>query len=412
MAFRFVDLFCGAGGATCGLLQALQARGIDYQGFVVNHWDIAIATHERNHPEVATRCAAVEDITPDEVFDSNPKTIDLLWASPTCTHFSSALGGAPRSNQLRSQPEYILPWLRMTHVRRVFIENVPEFQQWGPLLESPLDYHGRHYKPGQPDPRQKGLFFRDWIRSAEVSGYKVEWRVLNAANFGAPTSRRRLIVQMARGTEPIVWPRETHPESQWIPASSVIDTSLPSESIFDRKRPLAASTMRKIRNGIQKYWGTWAPAFLAALDGETREVPVPTDTPTPFLTRFNGGENRNHALTQPVPVIDTSNRYGLVAPCIVKYYGTGTNAVDLTKPLDTVTTHDRFGLVEGRILHIPTRGTYRLDILFRMLAPSELAAAMSFPKDYTFCGTQTEVKRQIGNAVCPRLAQALVAAIL
>ena len=410
-AFRFVDLFCGAGGATCGLLQALKSAGRKYEGFVVNHWNIAIQTHEANHPEVVARCAAVEDVTPNEVFAVNPKEIDLLWASPTCTHFSTALGGAPRSNQLRSQPEYVIPWLRMTNVKRVYIENVPEFMSWGPLLDVPITYQGRRYEADRPDPRFKGLFFEDWIRSVQVSGYDVEWRVMNSADYGAPTSRKRLIVQMVRRNsgQKIIWPEPTHRFS-WIPAEEILRLELLGKSLIDREKPLSEKTMQRIKNGIRKFWGDWAPAFLCALEGGECEIPL-SKLPKSFITRFNGGENRNHSISEPLPVIDTSNRYGIVTPFLIKYYGNGQNIYPVSETLGTVTTRDRFGLVQGRVLTVGSE-RFRLDVLFRMLSPSELAAAMSFPVDYRFCGSQSDIKRQIGNAVCPKLAEALLTAVL
>ena len=419
--FRFIDLFCGAGGATCGLLQALKNAGVEYEGFVVNHWNVAIQTHVYNHPEVTAKCAAVEDVTPNEIFPTDPKRINLLWASPTCTHFSSALGGAPRSSQLRSQPEYILPYLRLTNVERAYIENVPEFMSWGPLLDAPITYQGKQYAAERPDPRYKGTFFNDWIRSIEVSGYNVDWQILNAADFGAPTSRRRLIVQMVRKNtgQKITWPEPTHAHvdgtsllfaKPWIPAEQILQLDNPGASLIDREKPLSAKTMDRIKAGIRKFWGEWATAFICALEGGECEVRL-DKLPKPFLTRFNGGENRNHSVNEPLPVIDTSNRYGLVSPFLVKYYGTGANVQPVSETLGTITTHDRFGLVQGRALTVGQE-RYRLDVLFRMLLTSELAAAMSFPTSYHFCGTQTDVKRQIGNAVCPRLAQALLAAVL
>lgn len=196
-------------------------------------------------------------------------------------------------------------------------------------------------------------------------------------------------------------------------ATEIIDWSIRGESIFNRRRPLCANTMRRIEAGIKRYWG---------------------DMAEPFLVRYNGGENRIHAVTDPMPVIDTSNRYGLVTPLfvpqhsggevrpvtgplstiattgsiglvrpfLVQYYGSGVTA-SIDEPINTITTRDRFGLIQG----LPG-----WDITHRMLTTAELAAATGFPTGYHFAGSDTAAKKQIGNAVCPDLAQALYRAAL
>ena len=124
--FRFVDLFCGGGGSITGAINALRAAGESYEGRGFNHWETAIKTIQANHPEIVPdfkrACAPIESILPDEIFPVDPTRIDVLWASPSCTHHSVAAGGKPRSNQLRSQPEYLLPYLRLTRCRRMFVE--------------------------------------------------------------------------------------------------------------------------------------------------------------------------------------------------------------------------------------------------------------------------------------------------
>ena len=510
MSFRFVDLFCGGGGSVSGAIDALQMAGVQYEGRCFNHWDVAIKTIQANHPEMIPdfdrACAPVESVLPDEIFTSDPTRLDVLWASPSCTHHSVAAGGKPRSNQLRCQPEYLLPYLRLTQCRRMFVENVPELLSWGPLLDDDIVWEGKRYKAGQADPRKKGLFFNLWLREIKASGYKVDYLIMNAANYGAATSRRRLIIQAVRKStgDKIVWPEPTHSkrpglfgEQPWRSAASIIDWSIPGQSIFDRAHPLCANTLRRIEAGIKKYWGAWAEPFLVSLRGTqdaqleasaiSLKKPLPTittgrghlmlvrpfwmdishskndgvfgdaDDPlnticcshgthavvVPFLTRYNGGENRNSSADQPLPVIDTANRYavveplfipqhecgtvkptdqplstiatsgaiGLVTPFLAEYYTNG-RPIGVDQPIPTISTKDRFDVVQGRILTLPDGRRYQLDITHRMLTTRELADATGFDHDYVFQGTDTDAKKQIGNAVPPPLARALYLAAL
>ena len=511
--FRFIDLFCGGGGSITGAINAFRSAGMSYEGRGFNHWDLAIRTIQANHPEIVPdfdkACAPIESVLPDEIFTDDPTRIDVVWASPSCTHHSVAAGGKPKSNQLRSQPEYLLPYLRLTKCRRMFVENVKELRDWGPLLDSDTVYQGKRYKAGQPDPRKKGLFFNLWYREIKASGYQVDMQVLNAADYGAATSRERLIIQAVRKStgERIIWPEPTHLEEPgifagqykpWRTAAEIIDWNIPGESIFNRKKPLCENTLKRIEAGIERYWGDWAQPFLIILRGTkdyqiassaiplTKPLPTicakgehialiqpiwldlahtknngvanTTDKPLnticcshgthavimPFITRYNGGDNRNHDIQQPIPVIDCSNRYGVIQPLfipqqsdgtlkpvskplttiatsgaigvvnplIVKYYGNETGAKTVGEPLDTITTRDRFGLIQGRILTLPDGRKYKLDITHRMLTASELARATSFPDGYVFCGSDTAAKKQIGNAVPPALAEALYKAVL
>ena len=259
--FRFIDLFCGGGGSITGEIAALREAGLQYEGRGFNHWDMAIRTIQANHPEIVPdferACADIAEISgrPQSVFDEDPTRIDLLWASPSCTHHSNAAGGTPRSEQLRSQPEHLLPFLRLTKCRRMFVENVKELQSWGPLLDRDTIYKGKRYKAGQADPRKAGLFFNDWLREVRHSGYDVDMAVLNAADYGAPTSRERLIIQAVRKSsgEKIIWPEQTHSSDPglfgykpWRTAAEIIDWSIPGTSIFDREKPLCENTLRRI----------------------------------------------------------------------------------------------------------------------------------------------------------------------
>ena len=512
MNFRFVDLFCGGGGYITGAVDALNAAGVKYEGRCFNHWNIAVRTIMANYPSLVPdfdrACAPVESVLPDEVFDVDPRRIDVLWASPSCTHHSVAKGGQPKSNQLRCQPEFLLPYLRLTKCRRMFVENVAELKKWGPILDEDLWWKGKLYKAGQPDPRKRGLFFELWLKEIKASGYHVDYQMLNAADYGAATSRRRLIIQAVRKStgDKIVWPNATHCKTRnlfnllpWKPAADIIDWTIPGESIFSRKEPLCPNTIRRIAAGIRKFWGEWAEPFLIVLNGTkdyqfnssaiplSRPLPVITaqgghlalvrpiwldmshtkndepisglvDNPlnticcshgthaivTPFITRYNGGENRNHSTFSPLPVIDCSNRFsviepliipqqsagtlkptgewplptiatpgaiGIVKPFLTQYYGTS-GPIGIEAPCPTIPTKDKFGLVQGQLLILPDGRQYKLDITYRMLTTRELADATGFPHDYQFAGTDTDAKKQIGNAVPPPLAEALYKAVL
>ena len=301
--------------------------------------------------------------------------VELLWASPECTHFSVARGGKPMDDQSRCTPFDILRWLSVLRVKRVIVENVPEFMTWGPL-----GANGRPLKSGI------GQYFRTFVSALQSMGYKVEWRLLNAADYGCPTTRTRFFLQAVKGKE-IVWPLTTNSEQPsmfekpWIPARDIIDFSIPGESIFRRKKPLKDSTIRKVLHGVRKYWGVM---------------------PEPFLARYNGGDGRVHPLSEPVPTLDCSNRYALVEPIVFGYYGHATYT-PVGRPMPTVPCAEVLGLLQAEM-----KDRMVQDISLRMLEPKELQLAQSFPGTYRFCGTKSDTIRQIGNAVCPKLAEAIV----
>ena len=376
-----IDLFAGAGGESCGIHSAFERKGESIRLFAVNHWQVACDTHAANFPSDECICQDIQTVIPTSLVRPG-ESVELFWASPECTHFSTARGGKPMDDQSRCTPFDIIRWLTMLDVKRVIIENVAEFETWGPL--------GSDQRPIR---EERGSFFAMFINAIRNIGYTVDWRVCNAADYGAPTTRRRLFIQgVKKGSgKAVQWPERLyseHPEDSggdlfdasakkpWIPASSIIDWSLPCQPIDERKKPLSPNTMRRIMNGIQKYWGEAAE---------------------PFLVRYNGGEHRYHSIHEPVPTLDCSNRYGLVEPLVMEYYGNG-QCQPVSKPLGTVTCRDRFALLRPEDCRIG----------FRMLQPHELAAAQSFPEWYRFTGTKSDTVKQIGNAVCPKMAEALV----
>mgnify|MGYP002785888538 FL=1 len=304
-------------------------------------------------------------------------------------------------DQSRATAWCVTRWAEALRPRIIFVENVREFEEWGPLGVN-----------GKPIVGRKGETFTAWINTLRSIGYTVDWRVLCAADYGDPTTRRRLFIQAVRGRRKIVWPEPTHGaqpdlwrKPRWRSAAdAVIDWSIPTPALSDRRRPLATKTLARIQEGLSRYSG--AP-FVVAMEHGGRSVPA--TAPLPTVTCARGGAmgvayllpqqscGRLRPVTEPVPTVATSGAIALV----VEYYANG-QARPVSEPLPTVTCNDRFGLVQFD-------GS---KIGFRMLKPHELAAAQGFPRDYQFTGNKTEQVRQIGNAVPCGLARALVTAVL
>lgn len=438
--FYAADLFCGAGGSSTGLVKAASRRNIQLNLLAVNHWRVAVETHSRNHPWARHLCADLSTVDPNKVVPGG--RLDALIASPECTHHSIARGGKPCSDQSRASAWHVLHWIERLKIEDVLIENVQEFQNWGPLLDN-----------GRPDPDRKGETFNAFVSAIKSFGYSVEWRVLNSADYGDATSRRRLFVRASRGR--IQWPEPTH-AGRWKPARDIIDWKLKGSSIFNRKRPLARKTLDRIEAGLRKFGGE---PFIAVLRGTndkqsgswSRSVndPVPTISaggihsaicepfiipmehsgrqpvrsmkkPLPTITTARGGSfglcqpfivnvahkgsdhSRSRSIDAPLSTIPAGHRgeLALCEPFLCKYYGSAKTS-SVSNPLDTVTSKARFALVEPG----------RIDILFRMLQPHELAAAMGFDS-YEFAGTKTDQVRQIGNAVAVNTAAALCGSII
>ncbi len=431
-----VDLFCGAGGTSTGLYRACHSMGREVDLLAVNHWKVAIETHSVNHPGARHICARLESIRPEDVIRSG--RLDILVASPECTHHSVARGGRPVCDQLRASAWLLLRWLECLRVENILIENVQEFRNWGPIGTN-----------GRPLKKRQGETYQAFLGALRSFGYTVEDRVLNAADYGDPTSRKRLFIMARRGNRQITWPEPSHGEpglfadrQPYRTAREIIDWSLKGQSISERKRPLADNTMRRIMAGIRKFGGE---SFIVHLRGtaegqingsaKSMDQPVPTLTASgahlgvcePFLVQYHNGpdgERRTYPLDKPIPTLDTQNRYALcepflrdpimdeyrkrmerhiVKPFIVQYNGQS-ESHSIDEPLNTVTTKERFGLVE-------VSGNYQIDIRFRMLQPHELATAMSF-ENYKFAGTKGDQVKQIGNAVPVRIAEALCRALL
>ena len=380
---NIVDMFCGGGGESTGLISAAHDYGLDVNMSAINHWERAIETHSANYPFAEHRIEDVQTINPESLKAS--VDTDLLWASPGCQHFSIARGGKPRNEQNRAPAWEVLRFVETIHPKRVIIENVPEFQSWGPLTPE-----------GKVIRSEKGKTFNIFIKALQSLNYIVSYRILCAADYGAHTSRRRLFIQAVRKDcgKRIIWPKPTNVKDgniflpKWHAASEIIDWSIPCQLISERKKPLAATTMRRIEYGIREFWGEEDVPFIARLYGNSTAESIEK----PLSTISCSGAH--HMLIQP---------HCLVKPMLVQYYGNG-HAVSLSDPIPTLTTKDRYALVN------PKYSNYELG--FRMLQPNELAAATGFPSDYKFKGTKVEVLKQIGNAVPPNFAKALFGQIL
>jgi DNA (cytosine-5)-methyltransferase 1 len=460
---RFADLFCGAGGTSHGAVRSGVADAV----FALNHWERAIATHSLNHAGAKHVNARLDMTNPSEC-----PPIDLLFASPECTHHANARGSKPMNDQRRAGAWDVLKWVEHHRPSYVVIENVREFQRWGPL-----DKHGRPLKS------LEGKFFDAWIMALRAAGYRVEHHLLNAADFGAPTSRLRLFVIARKGNRSPVFPEPTHCRTglpnllsslpKWRSAAEVIDWSVPIASIFHRSKPLKDKTLRRIEIGLRKFVQPFVVKFRGEECGEPLQSPLSTVTAggrhhglaIPFqMSQCSGGVPRS--LDKPAPTLLTAGAPSLTVPYLVNvshgdsvesssecrvrsphkpmwtittvqseaiaipflssYYGTG-DAQSIAEPLDTITTKDRHSLIvakHGQIntdLYGDSPAMVSLlatmaelgvaDIFFRMFVNHELALAQGFDPSYQFTGTKKDITCQIGNSVSPPVAEHITLAL-
>ena len=384
-----VDNFAGGGGASTGI-ELATGRPV---AIAINHDPDAILLHKSNHPYTEHFQASVWDVDPVEVCKGRP--VGLAWFSPDCKHFSKAKGA----------------WAGTVRPRVIMLENVEEFQTWGPV------------RKGKPVKSKAGQTFRQFIRQLEDLGYQVEYRELVAADYGAPTTRKRFVLVARCDGQPIRWPEPTHgPRDSeavksgklkpWRGAYEIIDWSLPGYSIFASKqeikerygvnavRPLANNTLRRVIRGVDKFTIRSGKPFLVECnhggDGHIRSVGEPVNTVTgkytggvaepvmiPYTFSNTGGsvgadvgspvhtirtaggqilsaanliqyhteqseKVRGQGMDDPIMTLDASNRYGLACANLVEYYGNG-NPLDITQPLHTTTTHDREAVVSAHI---------------------------------------------------------------
>ena len=498
-----VDNFAGGGGASTGIEIAI-GRSVD---IAINHDPAAISMHRANHPTTEHYTEDVWKVDPVKACAGRP--VALAWFSPDCKHHSKAKGGKPVSKHIRGLAWVAVRWAKKVHPRVIMLENVEEFMDWGRLDEN-----------SRPDPRYKGETFRRFIHQLERQGYRVEYRLLRACDYGAPTIRRRFFLIARCDGQPIRWPEPTHGDPDglevlaglkkpWVPVADVLDFSLPCPSIFATSeeiweqygiravRPLSEKTMKRIARGIMKFVVDNPRPFIVQVNhsGDSfrgQDVTEPLDTITakhgtgvilPSLIQYHSEQTedvRGQQIRKPLMTVDAYNRYGLVSTFIskyyggdnvaagadkplptvtaidhnavcavsvtqfnnnsvgqevtkplntmtactnhfaevsaflVKYYGTGDNAVSCKDPAPTITAKDRMGLVtvHGQDYQI-------VDIGLRMLTPRELFDAQGFPSDYIIdvdadgkAYPKSEQVARCGNAVCPPIPTALVRANL
>ena len=500
-----VDNFAGGGGASTGI-ELATGYNVD---IAINHDPEAIRMHKTNHPDTKHYCESVWDINPVKVCGGHP--VALAWFSPDCKHFSKAKGGKPKDKNIRGLAWVACRWAGLVRPRVIMLENVEEFKTWGPLNRS-----------HRPIKKKTGQTYEKFISQLQDLGYEVQTRELIAADYGAPTMRKRFFMVARCDGRPIVWPEPTHGPAdseavregrlkQYVGAYTQIDFDRPCPSIFETSeeikekygiravRPLAQKTMDRIARGLKKFVLDNPEPFIIQCNygGERRpndiREPMPTITGkhgygivepymmqigqtgfakdlgkdvrkplttivsknehcliSPTLIQYHSetaqAEVRGQTIKDPIMTVDGSNRYGLVASFLSKFYKSGTGqdereplhtitagdghfgevrafltkyygdgvGQDISDPLDTVTSKDRFGLVTIR------GGDYQIvDIGLRMLEPSELYRCQGFPDDYIIDHDYTgkayprsEQVKRCGNAVCPPIPAALVRANL
>lgn len=487
-----IDNFAGGGGASVGMELALGCP-VD---IAVNHDADAIAMHTVNHPYTVHYREDVFAINPEQVTGGRP--VGVFWASPDCKHFSRAKGGKPVEKKIRGLSWVILKWAmsRRSAPRCIFMENVEEIRTWGPLKE--IDGKMR------PDPDRVGETFNGFLsmltdgiekdhpafaeaceflglnmegeeadQLASGLGYKVEYRVLKACDYGAPTIRKRFYLIARRDGQPIVFPEPTHGKGRkpYRTAAECIDWSLPCPSIFGRKKELAENTLRRIARGLDKFVIKNPKPFIMQMNFENapQDINKPLSTQTAVNKHYvavpkvqpyimsNNTNNACHAAGEPLPTVTTGNRNFLCAPSLVQYHseqsGGEVRGQRADKPVMTVdaspghmaqvktflqkidTMQDLghwdevrgllnryagYTIADDEILLFEIGGQvyFIRDIGLRMLKAKELKLAQGFPEDYIidiepYIGKRYSEAKQIarlGNAVCPPVATALVRA--
>ncbi len=378
-----VDNFAGGGGASTGIELATGRR----VAIAINHDPDAIRMHRTNHPYTEHLQASVWDVDP--VAECRGRPVGLAWFSPDCKHFSKAKGAALVDRKIRGLAWITLRWAAKVRPRVIILENVEEFQTWGPV------------RRGKPVKKLAGTTFRKFISQLEALGYTVEFRELVAADFGAPTSRKRFYLIARCDGKPIVWPKPTHSKTgadglpKWRSAAEIIDWNLPCPSVFASKaeimeryglkavRPLAKNTMRRIIRGVDKFTIRSGKPFivpgkplLAPVTvtntsnsvGATVGAPVHTVTTagnqmlvTPSLVSIGqtGGGDRIRDLREPVPTTVSKQEACLVSPSLIQYHTEQTESVrasGLGAPINTVDASNRYGLTCANLVEYYTGG--------------------------------------------------------
>ena len=370
----YIDLFCGAGGTSTGVEYA-QLNGEKCAKVIacVNHDPNAILSHQANHPDTLhfTEDIRTLNLTPlvdhlQKMKIQYPDALVVLWASLECTNFSRAKGGQPRDADSRTLAEHLFRYIEAIRPNWIQIENVEEVMMGGELDEN-----------GKPVSKDQGSDYLRWVRKVQSYGYNFDWRILNAADFGAYTSRKRFFGQFAQIGLPIAFPIPTYAKNgdegglfsvyhKWKPVREVLDFSDEGESIFGRKKPLCEKTLERIYAGLIKFVAGMSQkdfsAFIVKYNSMNRggHYTAPSiDEPCPtvacqnrlgiaqvsFLSKYYGGKDHNESIDVPAGTVTTKDHHALVgAEFMSQYYGNGFNT-SVDDPAPTVTTKDRISLV-------------------------------------------------------------------
>lgn len=362
-----VDSFAGGGGASLGIEMAL-GRSPD---IAINHDADALRMHRTNHPDALHLCEDVWAVDPAQVCGGRP--VALMWLSPDCKHFSKAKGGKPVEKKIRGLAWVAIRWAKTVKPRVICLENVEEFADWGPVLDD-----------GSPCPLRKGLTFRRFVKQLSNCGYVVDWQELVAADYGAPTTRKRLFLIARSDGRDIVWPEPSHPKRVWIPAAACIQWDLPCPSIFERERPLAENTLRRVARGIDRFVlrdpkPYIVPGFITEHANASNQRNMALDEPlrtqcaqvkgghfalvAPTLIQTGYGERPGQAprvpgLEKPLGTVVDGQKHALVAAFLAKHYGgheaTGSR---LQASMDTITAQDHHALVASSLIKFKGTGT-------------------------------------------------------
>lgn len=363
-----IDNFAGGGGASTGI-ELATGRAVDA---AINHDPDAILMHQTNHPQTRHYCESVWDVDPWEVTRGRP--VGLAWFSPDCKHFSKAKGSKPVDRNIRGLAWIVLKWAGTVKPRVIILENVEEFQTWGPV------------RKGKPMKSRRGETFRKWKEQLQALGYEIDHRELVAADYGAPTIRKRFFLIARCDGKPIIWPERTHAPKDseevkngkckpWRGAAEIIDWTIPCPSIFDTTdeikekysiraiRPLAVNTQKRIARGIEKFVLQNKEPFIVPIGyGERKgQAPRVHDINEPLSTVVGSGKQylampsliqyhteqservRGQGMDEPIMTLDAANRYGLSVAYLAEYFQNG-RPLDVNSPLHTSTTKDRESL--------------------------------------------------------------------
>ena len=370
-----VDNFAGGGGASTGI-EIATGRSVD---IAINHDPEAIRMHMTNHPGTNHYCESVWDVDPVEVCAGRP--VGLAWFSPDCKHFSKAKGGKPKDKNIRGLAWIVLRWAGLVRPRVIMLENVEEFQDWGPLNR------GHH-----PIKAKKGYTYRKFVSQLENLGYQVETRELVAADYGAPTMRKRFFLIARCDGKPIEWPEPTHGPRNcaevkagtlepYVGAYTQIDFSRPCPSIFDTKqeimekygikaqRPLAEKTMQRIARGLKKFVLDNPEPFIVTVNHGGARAPRDIKDPMPTITGKHGfgvvepyitmigqtgfSADRSRDVRDPIATVVSKNEHCLIEPLLIQYHSETTSdevrGQELQEPIMTVDASNRYGLVSAFI---------------------------------------------------------------